>query len=51
MTMAQHAAAVSRIHFHGFSHSRQKKSRARKKVANDGLEMTVQEPGMWLKLR
>jgi hypothetical protein len=49
--MAQHATAVGGVHFYGFSHGRQSKSRARKKIADDGLKMTVRKPWMWLKLR
>ena len=51
MTMTQHAAAVGRVHFYGFSLSRQKERRAREKVSNNGLKMAVRKPWMRIKLR
>ena len=48
MAMAENAAGVGGIDFDGFSDSGQAKRGTGKKVADDGLQMAVGEPGMGL---
>ena len=49
MAMAEDAAAIGGIDFDGFGDGGQMKRGTREKVANDGLQMAVREPGMRLK--
>ena len=46
MAMAENAAGVGGIDFDGFGDGRQAKRGPGKKVADDGLQMAVREPGM-----
>jgi hypothetical protein len=46
--MAKHAARVGGIDFNRFRYSFEGKRRTRQKIANDGLQMAVGEPGMRL---
>jgi hypothetical protein len=43
MALAKHAAAVGRIHLDGFAHKRKPKSRPRIIVADDCLNVSVEQ--------
>ena len=49
VTVAENAAGIGGIYFNGFGDARQAKRGPGKKVADDGLQMAVREPGIRFK--